>query len=366
MLRHSGFKNAGNFRHFLQDLSPSNVYYSCAYYDDPEAEMAAKGWMGADLVFDIDADHIPTSCKGAHDTWTCRNCGAVGRGNKPDSCPKCAGQKFETVSWPCDTCLEVAKKETMKLIEVLDADFGFSPHELKLAFSGHRGYHVHIENEAIRMLSSMARKEIVDYMLGIGLDPTLQGFDFHKGISPSLEDSGWKGRLAKAAYESLISKQEQHEKTSSKTTKAILEQRERTLERWKGKGPWIIAGKLGLDSWKKVIDEALGKQSIKIDTVVTTDVHRLIRLANTLHRETGLKKVEFTANELDRFDPLKSAIAFTTGTIRVSVAEAPQFRLADSIYGPFRKQNAELPTAAAMFLLCKGVAKATEETTNVR
>jgi DNA primase small subunit len=107
--------------------------------------------------------------------------------------------------------------------------------------------------------------------------------------------------------------------------------------------------------------EAIKKQSVKIDTVVTTDVHRLIRLSDTLHGETGLKKVEFAADEIERFDPLKGAIAFSDGTVQIEVAEAPQFRLGDAVYGPFENQKVELPTAAAMFLLCKGVAKALEE-----
>ena len=87
----------------------------------------------------------------------------------------------------------------------------------------------------------------------------------------------------------------------------------------------------------------------------------MIRLSDTLHGETGLKKVEFAADEIERFDPLKGAIAFTDGTVQVEVAEAPQFRLGDTVYGPFKGKRVELPTAAAMFLLCKGVAEALEE-----
>jgi hypothetical protein len=66
-------------------------------------------------------------------------------------------------------------------------------------------------------------KEIVDYMMGIGLEPTLQGFDFQKSMGPSLEDSGWKGRLARAAYESLTSTPEQQEKQNSRHGKTPLQ-----------------------------------------------------------------------------------------------------------------------------------------------
>jgi DNA primase small subunit len=96
---------------------------------------------------------------------------------------------------------------------------------------------------------------------------------------------------------------------------------------------------------------------VKIDTVVTPDINRLIRLPNSLHGKTGLKKLEFPITAIDDFDPLKSAVAFKTGEVTVHVSEAPQFRVEDEIYGPFERQKIELPTAAALMLLCKGVAK---------
>ena len=60
MVRHKGFKTRGELQSFLRSLIPSDVYYSSAYYEQPDAsEMGMKGWIGADLIFDIDADHIP-------------------------------------------------------------------------------------------------------------------------------------------------------------------------------------------------------------------------------------------------------------------------------------------------------------------
>jgi hypothetical protein len=83
----------------------------------------------------------------------------------------------------------------------------------------------------------------------------------------------------------------------------------------------------------------------------------LIRLADTLHGKTGLKKVVVPISDLDEFDPLKSAVAFKGGAVRLVVSEAPEFRLGEDTYGPFKNSEAELPTAAALFLLCKGAAK---------
>ena len=101
----------------------------------------------------------------------------------------------------------------------------------------------------------------------------------------------------------------------------------------------------------------IDKQSVKIDTVVTTDIHRLIRMGDTLHGKTGLKKVEVPVAGIESFDPLKGAIAFKEGTVAVYVIEAPQFRLGEETYGPYKGEKVELPTAAAMLLLCKGTAQ---------
>jgi DNA primase small subunit len=98
-------------------------------------------------------------------------------------------------------------------------------------------------------------------------------------------------------------------------------------------------------------------ESAKIDTVVTTDIHRLIRLAGTLHGKTGLRKVEFPVKCLEDFDPFKEAVAFKEGVVKVFVSDAPEFRLGGNVFGPYKSQTVELPTAAAVLLICRGRAK---------
>ena len=51
--------------------------------------MDEKGWKGAELIFDIDADSIPTPCKARHTWWFCSNCHKGGMGTKPAKCPGC-------------------------------------------------------------------------------------------------------------------------------------------------------------------------------------------------------------------------------------------------------------------------------------
>jgi len=369
MLRHKGFRNVDALRSFLKTVVPSDVYYSSAYYERPEEDMRGKGWSGADLIFDIDADHIPTPCGKVHDIWVCGNCGAVGRGVSPKKCPTCGEQKFNEKTWPCEVCLESAKAEAIKLIDILTKDFGFSSGELKVGFSGHRGYHVHVESEEVRALDSMARKEIVDYVLGIGLEAEFHGLGERGGkgsrvlAGPDLSDLGWRGRIARGTYDLLLTASpEELEKIGLKkrVVDTITQHKEALLESWKEKGPWGIIKGIGTESWRKIAQYGVEKQSVKIDTVVTTDIHRLIRLTNTLHGKTGLKKIEVPITGIEHFDPFKSAVTFKKGTVTVLVSDAPKFRLGDETYGPYKGQKIELPTAAALMLLCKGAAKVVE------
>ena len=169
MVRHKRFETIEGFQSVLRRNVPSDVYHSCAYYENPDFDMEKKGWSGADVVFDIDADHIPTSCGKIHDEWTCQKCEFSGKGITPEECPICGGDKFSAKTWPCDLCIQSTREETAKLIDMLEKDFGFAADELHVFFSGHRGYHVHVEDEAVRSLDALARKEIVDYVTGLGL-----------------------------------------------------------------------------------------------------------------------------------------------------------------------------------------------------
>lgn len=371
MLRHKGFKNTDKLRSYMKQITPSDVYYSAAYYERPEAAMDEKGWLGADLVFDIDADHIPTPCAKDHDTWVCTSCGAAGRGATPENCPACGAQKFDEKTWPCEVCLASAKAEAVKLIDFLTKDFGFSPKTLRMFFSGHRGYHLHVEGEEVRELDQMARSEIVDYLLGIGLEPAFHGLIkvgpktvTHILMGPDLSDPGWKGRIAKGTYDFILnSSQEELEKIGlgRKAAETIIKNREALIGSWGKRGPWGAIKGVSVGSWKKLAEKGVEKQSAKIDTVVTTDIHRLIRLNNTLHGKTGLKKTEGPLTGIEQFDPFKSAIAFEKGNVTLLVSEAPKFRLGDEFYGPYKNRKVELPTAAALLLLCKGLAKLAEE-----
>jgi len=366
MVRHKAFAGDKELHGFLGEFVPSDAYYSSAYYTDPEANMEQKGWLGADLVFDIDADHIPTPCEKIHDEWTCGACGFIGKGVAPDTCPACGKEKFETKTWPCEICLETTKKETIKLLEMLEEDLGLTENEIHVFYSGHRGYHVHVESDTVQTLDAIARKEIVDYLTGLGLDLVFHGFDEktwkeapHSGVR-SMERSGWHKHLL-SAVQSFLSSTRADDLVEIGLKKNIAEtivnNRDSVLKNLSGAGTGSGVKGVGYETWRRIIDHVVRLASAKIDTVVTTDIHRLIRLADSLHSKTGLKKVEVAPSVIDDFDPLKSGVAFKQGTLRISVSDAPAFRILNDVFGPYRNKEVELPTAAAVLLVCRNRAE---------
>jgi DNA primase small subunit len=349
-------------------LEPSDVYYSCAYYENPEADMDKKGWQGADLVFDIDADHIPTTCDKIHDEWLCGKCGFSGRGPTPEKCPACDGQKFDAKTWPCERCIGSTRDETAKLIDMLEKDFGISDDEIRVFFSGHRGFHVHVETETFRTLDAIARKEIVDYLYGLGLE----GFDTRigekkKAASPafSLHDFGWNKRIKLGMQRFILNatKEDLNSIGIKQNADSILQNKEAIVKRYIAENRWTgIKGiRAGPDTWLKIARRVKELEAANVDTVVTTDIHRLIRMNGTLHGKTGLKKAEFPVKRLGDFDPFREAVAFKEGTAKVSVSSAPEFRIGNSMYGPYKNETVELPTAAAVLLICKGRAEAVKD-----
>jgi DNA primase small subunit len=365
MVRHKGFANPKALRMFIKERIPSDVYHSCAYYENPEAEMEKKGWSGADLVFDIDADHIPTSCNKIHDEWICGNtkCGFSGKGITPDTCPICGGVKFETKTWACDLCIESTKDETRKLVDMLENDFGFSDQEIHLFFSGHRGFHIHVENEAVKSLDTMARKEIVDYISGVGLalfgKPRAEKPKRNQKAKVfSLNNYGWERRIKNGMRKIIQEASKEDLKNAGiKKYDILVKNKEAILRRCLEENLWGSVKNVGVETWMRLAEHVKDMEAAKIDTVVTTDIHRLIRANGTLHGKTGLLKVELPISALDTFDPFREAVAFKEGTARVSVSDAPEFRIGERRFGPYKNEKVELPTAAAVLLICKGRAE---------
>jgi len=362
MVRHKSFSDAEQLQNFLAEYGPKHAYRSVAYYYDPEAStMESKGWIGADLVFDVDADHLNTPCKMEHDFWVCEHCGAHGRGGKPEQCHKCGSSNIKEFTWICERCLDLAKEEIIKLKDFLIDDFGISPYELKIVYSGHRGYHLHVYSEVVRDLTRDERREMLDYIKGIGLSVS----SFYRKSSGVIifEREGWGGRILKS-LENLL-----RDEDGLTALKDMSEMDRSTLEKLRSyksvilrglreESPKIILPKgVGEKTLIKLLAKALKMFEVEVDEPVTIDVHRIIRLENSLHGKTGFRVTEIPLNYLDKFDAFKDAIVFRGEVSIKFLFDCPPLRIGEEVFGPFKRgQKVEVPMALAIFVLARGVA----------
>lgn len=341
MVRHLGFEKREMIWNFLSERGPQHAYYSSAYYQHPDAaKMPDKIWMGAELIFDLDSDHLPNAEKMGY----------------------------------VESLVEV-KKEFIKLIhEFLLGDFGFEEKHLELYFSGGRGYHCHVKDPAILDLDSNERREIVDYITGRDLQDTLifheqatsrknyGGYSFAGGKSlkmPTPDQDGWKGRISRGIIDLVneIKKSENPEKKLEEygvsphdAERLVQELSEERMRRIKD----------GLLDQSKTIrkfflNSALRKTAVSLsagetDEPVTCDVKRLIRLPSSLHGKTGFKVVKIEVDDLKDFNPLQDAVVLPDDPVQIFVQKEVSIDMMNQHYH-LEEGAQEIPTYLAVFLI---------------
>ncbi len=334
--RHMSFKNAMDLNKYLSREGPPYVSYSNSYYDNPDwRPMEKKGWKGAELVFDLDVTDMDLKCQKVH-----------GKG------------------WICKECLASVREETLKLVEeFLVPDFGFDKGKIKVNFSGNRGYHVHVNEESVISLTGRERKEITDYIAGIGMEmneffPTL-GMKGKSLIGPKPSDRGWRRRMATQFIASLNAGPEALQDLGIDDKMARMLYKKRALiQMGINNGNWdMVYIKNKADFWRKILENQTIKQSDKIDRNVTNDVSHLIRLPGTIHGETGLVAKELnSASELADYDPMTKAIAFGEGYFKIKVKTDFPLFMNGMKFGPYAESVQSLPIYAAVYLYLKGFA----------
>jgi len=248
--RNLSFKNEREYKSWVLKNAPMHLYKSLAYMRYPSNVGGAsnKGIFRREMAFDIDV----------HKTEKC---------NHEDD-------------WICKYCLEEAKNQAIYLIEeFLIPDFGLDEDDLKIVFSGNRGYHIYIKPknkdilEIIENYSKEDRRFLMDYILG-------------KNLNLHNIGSGWRRRLIKEFKKNNIGTR-QFEK--EKNWKKIIEKRKNKEKIY------------------NIIDKS--KNKLELDEKVMEDDIRLLRVINSLHGYTGfIVKPLNNLNELKKFNPLKDAI----------------------------------------------------------
>ena len=332
--RHMAFRDWRALKTYLTNDAPPFVSVSSAHYQHPDGRpMENKGRIGAELVFDLDSSDLNLPCAKEH-----------GR------------------SWVCGICLDAVKEETHKLIEdFLIPDFGFSEKDIGVNFSGNRGYHIHIDNQVVFGMGSDERKAISDYISAHDIEmasffPTL-GMKGKRLEGPRPTDYGWGGKLARGVITSLNagSPESLAAMGIDKATAKILYKNRLEIILGIGNGNWDTVNiPKKAEFWSKMLSSIAIRQSDSIDKNVSIDVHKLLRLPGTIHGDTGLiAKTLKSAADLSAFDPMTEAVAFRSGSHKVRISASPKFEIGGRSYGPFSKEEAELETAAAAYLILK-------------
>jgi DNA primase small subunit len=329
MRRHIGFAGRDELFDYVRNLVPAHAYYSSAYYEEPNAPtMKDKRWLGADLIFDLDADHL--------------------------------------MRGPYDIMLRRVKEETEKLLLMLTDEFGIDPKTISIVFSGGRGYHVHVKDIAFRSWGSAERREMIDYVCGIGIDPaamlaksaglhngwhmryreTLAGYLQWLGTLPhkeALTHLATIGGIGKVIAEDLM---KQREIIIDEITHAPTHH---LLKKFRGLTE-IVSAEEGEFKKRLLARAALA------DEPVTTDTKRLIRMPTSLHGGSGMQVQQIEARNLAAFEPLIDAVVFGTRDVRLNLQNAITMPMLGSTY-QCAKGITTVPEAVAVFLCCRGMAE---------
>jgi DNA primase small subunit len=360
MIRHTGFSTRADLKRFLVERVPAHVYYSSAYYEKPDAPtMAEKKWMGADLIFDLDADHV----RGAEHL-------------------------------PYDKMLDRVKEEVKKLLdEFVLGDFGFDSDHVKIVFSGGRGYHLHINHPSVRRLSSHERREIVDYITGTDLDidwvfpeRVVEEKRYGDRIHPirirrmvKVSDGGWLARTRRGIdhlfdeLEGMTPEERKRrlakvleegggripEKVLDGLYKELFEGEPRGIDKMRKENNFeVFSSDKFLKAFLIFVKQGMAIQIAgETDEPVTSDIKRLIRLPSTLHAKTGFVVVPLTRDELDDFDPFRDAISKSVGGANVSIdcRNPLDLRMRDHSFSLETGKNS-VPEYVALHLICRRLA----------
>jgi len=346
MMRHLGFEKMIHFTNFVKEKAPGHAYYSSAYYQKPDAAtMQEKNWMGAELIFDLDSDHIPNA---------------------------------EKLSYTQQ--LELVKDEFHKLVnDFLLDDFGFDKKYVELYFSGGRGYHCHVKDPKILSLDSNERREIVDYITGKDLKDSLI---FHEQVTgtrrygsrsypsgktlkmPTPDEPGWRGRISRGIIEIVneikkskdpIEKLKEYGVKHSDAEKLLEDLSEERVKR-------IKEGRLDQSKTirKFFLNNALRKTAVSMgagetDEPVTCDVKRLIRLPGSLHGKTGFKVVKIHLDKLNKFDPLQETVVLPDDQVEVDLEQPINIKIKGEEFN-LKQGKQELPVYLAIFLIGRKIA----------
>ncbi len=305
MIRHMAVVDVEGLRKLVLEKKGIDLYVSTASYQTPDApSMDAKGWLRADLQFDIDVDHM----EGCGPTY--KVCGDQVVPSSED----CEGEEIKIIP---SRCLYVGFEKAKRLVDVLRRYLGVEKENIEIHFSGNRGFHVVARGTPFDEADQAVRREIVDFVTGNLLKKDI--FCLEKNcVIPKPGEPGWRGRVGEV-LERMLPKD---------------------VETW---------GEL--DDPEALLERAIASAKIDVDEQVTVDTSRLLRVPMSVNRKSALlvKKVKKFA-WTEELSPFKNYLTLVKSKYDMEL---------DDVLGKkvrLRKnEKAELPGSLGAFLASKGL-----------
>ncbi len=251
-------------RYYLRHFYPYASYSSISFYEKPDKR---EGWLGAELVFDIDAKDLPM-----------RRCDCE------------AGSV-------CETCLEDAKEFIFLVRDALEGDLGVK--KIRYVYSG-RGYHVRVFDEDLMKLGSTERGYILDYVSG-GVVPEERLLKA-KGGYPRV----FKDRMLKFLEFADEEKLKEIPSIGDKKAADVFNAKRLIANELEEGSLKSLKGILKEESFNRFMEHLRALNAGMLDGKVTVDVKRILRLPSSLHSTVSMKCVE--VKDLEKFDPFKHAV----------------------------------------------------------
>jgi len=300
MVRHLGFEKREIYWNFLAEQVPQHAYYSSAYYQHPDAaKMAEKTWMGAELIFDLDSDHLPHA-----------------KTMGPVVLDLDSNERREIVDYITGRDLQ----DSIIFHEQVTGRKSFGSHSfasgktLKMPTPDQDGWKGRISRGIIELVDEIKKSD-----------------DQEK----KLREYGVSKRDAERLVKELSDERVNRIKTG------LLDQ-SKTIRKF-------------------FLNSALRRTAVSLsagetDEPVTCDVKRLIRLPSSLHGKTGLKVVRITVNNLKEFDPLRDAVVLPDDPVRILVHQPISLDMNNQSFN-LSKGEQVVPTYLAVFLIGRNEAK---------
>lgn len=284
-IRNISFSSTNKLMNYIRTNTPVAIYVGAIYSEGPnyfeQKTIQQLDWIKREFIIDIDLTEYdsvrPCSCKGKN--------------------------------MLCDMCWELIIVSIQWIHLTLVDDFGIK--DIKWVFSGRRGVHAWILDRSMSYLDEGQRSAIIDYMTFFKGDGGSANFSptakFNRNYQNRTNDV-----IINSFFRNATISQIEFLGFSKQRAKYILDQRDNLGVNSNFLNNFVfntdkLKISLPLQNYptrEKIIQNIMLQWSPRIDTAVSIDLRRILRLPGSIHGESG-KRVKFLDfEEIEFFNPL--------------------------------------------------------------